>query len=452
MLTIRKKLNILFLMILTITIFLITIFVNVTINNKFNDYMSDIQNRRYDRIINYFQEVYKKEGKFNENSGIELAHEAYMGNYCLTLMDSEKNIIWGMNPNEIRNNPHFNNMVVEDRGVYSSKDFEIKVNDKIVGYINIGQYSSILLTEEDTGFILSINKSIIASTLVTLIISIIISLYVSKQFSSPIKEVSKMSVRLSAGDFNIKTLDKSNIEEINNLKGSICILAEKLKHQDILRKQLVGDISHEIRTPLNILQNNLEAMIDGIFPVSTERLVKLNEEVIRFGKLLNNLDVLKQFELESIKLNLERMPLDKLILDIYKEFYILAESKGIKINYYAQPNNDYFITGDRDKIRQVFINLIDNSIKFSKANGEVDIMLSKDNNKIVVEIRDTGIGISEQDLPFIFERLYRGDKSRNIIEGSGIGLTVVKNILQIHNATVHVTSEYGSGSTFKVYF
>lgn len=437
---------------LTITIFLITVFVNITINNKFNDYMADIQEKRYDRIISYFEEVYKKEGKFDENSGIELIHEAYMGSYCLTLLDENKNAIWGMDPNKIKSNLYFDHMIVKDRGVYTSKDFEVKVDGKIVGYINIGQYSSILLSEEDNSFILSINKSIVVSTVFTLVISIVISLYVSREFSSPIKEVSKMSVKLSEGNFNIQTVDKSNIEEIYNLKNSINILAEKLKHQDILRRQLVSDISHEIRTPLNILQNNLEAMIDGIFPVSTERLVKLNEEVIRFGKLLNNLDVLKQFELESIKLNLEQISLDKLILDIYKEFFIVAESKDISIDYNFKKDENYSITADRDKIRQVFINLIDNSIKFSKPNGKVQILLYKENKKIVVEIKDNGIGIDEKDLPYIFERLYRGDKSRNLIEGSGIGLTVVKNILQLHNATILVTSEYGIGSTFKVYF
>lgn len=452
MLTIRKKLNILFLIILTITIFLITIFVNITINNKFNDYMADIQDKRYDRIISYFEEVYKKEREFNENSGIELIHEAYMSNYCLTLLDKDRNTIWGMDPNEIKENLYFDHMIVKDRGIYTSQNFEIKVDDKIVGYIDIGQYSPILLSEEDTSFILSINKSIFVSTVLTLIISIIISLYVSKEFSSPIKDVSKMSVKLSEGNFNIKTIDKSNIEEIYNLKSSMNILAEKLRHQDILRKQLISDISHEIRTPLNVLQNNLEAMIDGIFPVSTERLVKLNEEVIRFGKLLNNLDILKQFELESIKLNLEKISLEKLILDICKEFYIVAEGKGIKIDYYFDPGEEFFITGDVDKIRQVFINLIDNSIKFSEDNGNVCVSLYKDDKKIVVEIRDTGIGISEEDLPYVFERLYRGDKSRNLTEGSGIGLTVVKNILDMHNASINVESKIGNGSTFKVYF
>lgn len=433
-------------------ILLITLFVNLTINNKFNQYMIDIQNKRYERIVSYFEEVYKKQGKWTEYSGVELMHEAYMGNYCLTLMDSNKKTIWGMDPNEIKNNLHLDTMITKDTGVYNARVFEIKSDGKIVGYVEIGQYSSVLLSEEDVNFKASINKSIIASGILTLVIIVTISLYFSKQFSIPIKEVANMSVSLSKGNFNAKSSTESNIEELENLRKSVNILAEKLKHQDNLRKRLVSDISHEIRTPLNILQNNLEAMIDGVFPVTADRLNYLNQEVVRFGRLLNNLNVLKEFESESIKLNFESVFLDEIIDDISKEFYVSAENKKVKLTYKAEPNEKYLITGDKDKLKQVFINLLSNAIKFTGENGTVYVNLSSTDKKFIVEIKDSGIGIKEEDLPFIFERLYRGDKSRHQIEGSGIGLTIVKNILQLHYATIDVKSEEGKGSIFIISF
>lgn len=450
--SIRKRLSILFFICSIGAILLITLSVNATINNKFNQYMVDTQNKRHERIISYFQEVYKREGKWTENSGAELMHEAYMSNYCLTLLDSNKKPIWGMDPNDIRNRFHINTMIVQDGGVYNSKRFEIKVNDKIVGYVDIGQYSSVLLSEEDINFKTSINKSIIASGLGTLIIIIAISLYFSKQFSNPIKEVSNMSVKLSRGNFEEISTTKSNIEELENLRKSINILAGKLKYQDMLRKRLVSDISHEIRTPLNILQNNLEAMIDGVFPVTEERLNYLNEEVIRFGKLLNNLNTLKEFEAESIKLNFEKVYLDELISDICEDFYMAAENNGIKLHYDIESDENYDITGDKDKLKQIFINLISNALKFSERDGEVRINLYGGDKNITVEVKDNGIGINKEDLPFIFERLYRGDKSRHEIQGSGIGLTIVKNIVQLHSASIDVESEEGQGTTFRVLF
>lgn len=414
--------------------------------------MADTQNKKYERIVSYFQELYKKEGKWTENSGIELMHEAYMGNYCLTLLDKDQKSIWGMNPNDIKSKLNLNTMIVKDSGIYKSKRFDINVKGKIVGYVDIGQYSSILLSEDDLNFKNSINKSIIASGVLTLIIIIIISLYFSRQFSIPIKEVANMSVRLSDGDFDTKLSSKSNIEELESLRTSINILAEKLKYQDMLRKRLVSDISHEIRTPLNILQNNLEAMIDGIFPINTERLNYLNEEVVRFGRLLNNLNVLKEFESESIKLNFETIELDELIQTICQDFLMAARNKNIKLNFNIQPKQKYQINGDKDKVKQVFINLISNALKFTKSEGEINVIMYCDDEKVIVEIEDNGIGIKKDDLAFIFERLYRGDKSRHEIEGSGIGLTIVKNILQLHSARIDVESKEGEGTIFKVYF
>ncbi|KAJ53546.1 signal transduction histidine kinase [Clostridium tetanomorphum] len=450
--TIRKRLSVLFMICSITALLLITIFVNVTINNKFNQYMMDIQNRKYERIVTYFQQIYKRDGRWTDNSGIELMHEAYMGNYCLTLINTDEQSIWGMNPKDIQSKLNLSKMLVKDRGVYNSKRFEIKVDNKVVGYVEIGQYSSVLLSEDDINFKTTINKSIIASGVLTLIIIVVISLYFSKQFSIPIREVEAMSVNLSKGNFNTKSNIKSNIEELENLRKSVNILAEKLKYQDTLRKRLVSDISHEIRTPLNILQNNLEAMIDGVFPVTNDTLNYLNEEVVRFGGLLNNLNVLKEFESESIRINFEKVFLNELIEDVCKDFYIAAENKGIKLNYIMENNKELCIAGDKDKLKQIFINLISNAIKFTEEDGEISVNLYSNHKNIIIDIKDNGIGIKKEDLPFIFERLYRGDKSRHQIEGSGIGLTIVKNILQLHLASIDVESEEGKGSKFTVYF
>lgn len=414
--------------------------------------MIDTQNKRYQRIVSYFEQVYKREGKWSEDSGVELTHEAYMGNYCLTLFDSKNKPIWGMNPNDIRSSYHFNKMITENRGIYTTQKFEIKSNNKIVGYVEIGQYSPVLLSDADISFKSSINKSIIISGIVTLIIIVAVSLYFSSQFSTPIKEVANMSISLSKGNFDTKSNIGSDIKELEDLRESVNILAEKLRYQDMLRKRLVSDISHEIRTPLNVLQNNLEAMIDGVFPVTAERLNYLNEEVVRFGRLLNNLNVLKEFESEGIKLNFEVLSLEELIKEIYMEFYMLAEKKNIKIECNIAPNEEYFVTGDKDKLKQVFINLVSNAIKFSKEYGKIYISIYNNDKSIIVEVKDNGIGIKKEDLPFIFERLYRGDRSRHEIEGNGIGLTIVKNTLQLHSASVDVESEEGEGTTFRVYF
>lgn len=449
--TIRKRLSILIISCSIMAILLIMLFVNFTINHIFEDYMSAVQNKRYERIITQLEELYKNEGQWNESSGVEILHEAYMSNYNLTLYNIDNMPVWGMNPMDIRNKIHLHDMFVQDQGVYLTNKFELYAENEIVGYVEIGQYAPLLMTDEDVLFRSSVNKSIITSGIVTIFIIIFVSLYSSKQFSQPITDVSNMSVKLSKGEFKEKSTIKTNIEEIANLRNSINDLAEKLDNQNALRKRLVSDISHEVRTPLNVLQNNLEAMIDGIFPVSDERLSHLNDEVIRFGKLLNNLDKLKEFENESMKLNFHKVDLLSLLKNMHKDFSSEAKEKNIAFNF-SYENEKYYINGDEDKLKQVFINLIDNAIKFTNKGGEIDINLSKNDDKITVEIKDTGIGISNEDMPYVFERLYRGDKSRHETEGSGIGLTIVKSILDPHLATIDIKSKEGEGTSVQLSF
>ncbi len=450
--SIRRKLNSNLIICAVIAIFLSALFVNFTIVNSFRRYVEGNQEKRNMRIVDFLGETYKRDGKWSKNSGIELLHEAYMSNYCLTLMDNNKNIIWAMNPEDIRTKTHIKMMEGSSKGIYKTKDFDIVVDGKVVGYVTIGQYSSILLSQDDVNFKFAINKSIAVSIMIAVIFTIIMSLIISKEFSIPIKEVSDTSISLSYGNYEARSNFKSDIVEIENLKESINDLGEKLKEQDAIRKRLVSDITHEIRTPLNILQNNLEAMIDGVYDITTERLEALNEEVIRFGRLLNSLNALKELDTAEMLVNRKVFSINELILSVIDDFSLVISNKEIKLDVMLEEEKSYFIEGDYDRLKQVFINLLSNSVKFTGKGGKINIELSENDSFVIFNLKDNGIGIRKEDLPFIFERLYRGDKSRNKIKGHGIGLTVVKKILELHDAHIDVKSSEGNGTIFKIYF
>lgn len=445
--TIRRRLSLVLIFSTILSLLFSAFFVNLAVNSTFNKYISDNQEKRNERIVNYFQEVYKRDLTWTIDSGKEMQHEGYMSKYCLTLLDKNKKVIWEMNPEEIMKMSGEN-----DGSEYRTSTFEIRYDDEIVGYVIIGQYDPVLLSEQDINFKISINRNIAISVVVAIALATLISIYFSKQFSDPIKAVSETSVDLTEGKYTSKANTKSNVMEINNLIKSINILGDKLQYQEDLRKRLVSDISHEIRTPLNIFQNNLEAMIDGIFPVTEERLNNLNDEVIRFGKLLNNLDALKELEEENVEYHMEKVDLEVLIRTLYDIFSMHANRKEIKLSLEILPKQKYIITGDTDKLRQVFYNILSNTVKFTNSGGNISIHLNGDKNQISLSVKDTGIGISKEDLPFIFERLYRGDKSRNQIEGSGIGLTITKQILLHHAASIDVKSEEGIGTNVIVIF
>ena len=449
--SIRQRLSAIIIFCAVVAVLLSALIINITITNTFSRYMENIQTKRNQKLVEYFQQVYKSDGGWNSTSGEEMMHEAYMSNYCLSLLDENRKVVWEMNHEDIKSKNYMTINWLEKTGIYSTNTFNINANDKTVGYIIVGQYSPILLSQEDINFKIQINKSIVFSGVLTLAIVAVISLILSKQFSEPIKEVSKTSVSLSNGNYDSRSNIESNIEEIRNLTESINSLGDKLNSQDLLRKRLVSDISHEIRTPLNVLQNNLEAMIDGIIPVTTDKLNSLNDEVIRFGKLLNNLDLLKQIESDEIVLNFGLVNIGELLSAVISDFYIAANEKNIKLIMDKEEDKDFIVLGDYDNLKQVFINLISNGIKFTNNNGTVWVNVSSNIDSVIVKIKDNGIGIKKEDLPYVFERMYRGDKSRQKIEGSGIGLTLVKKILILHSATIDLESKENKGTTFTVY-
>ena len=447
----KRKLSIILILCSLSTAILSAIFVNITMNTTFDKYMKVNQEKREKSIVEYFKEVYLINKGFDKNSGIEMMHEAYMNNYCLTLLNKNKEIIWGMNPKDVDSFQKMHDQIKGSEGVYSSKTFKIVVDKQIVGYIDIGQYSPILLTTQDKNFKKSINEGIVMGILVALIIVIWISINVSRQFSIPIRKVADMSIELSKGNYETRTDIESNVAEIVNLNSSMNLLGEKLNAIDTARKRLLTELSHELRTPLNILQNNLEAMIDGIVPADKDKLNNLNDEVVRFGKLLNNLDSLKKLEEDNYKLELKELDLKELINSVYKDYYEMCKSKNVSLSF----NTDLekmTIVGDEHKLRQVFINLISNGLKFNKNNGNIIITSEYVNNAFKIQIRDSGMGIKKEDLPFIFERLYRADKSSNVIEGSGVGLAIVKSIMELHGAQIKVESEENVGSMFTLIF
>ncbi len=448
--SIRKRLSLIIIACSVVAVILSALLVNMTITSTFNSYMENIQTQRNTRLVEYFQQVYKSDGKWTANSGEEMMHEAYMSNYCLTLLDENQKVVWEMNHEDIKYKNYMTLNGKEETGVYNTNTFNIDVDEKTVGYIIVGQYSPVLFSQEDISFKTQINKSIVFSGILTLAIVAVISLILSKQFSKPIKAVSKTSVSLSKGNYDSRSNVKSDIEEIRNLTESINSLGDKLNSQDLLRKRLISDISHEIRTPLNVLQNNLEAMIDGVIPVTNEKLNNLNDEVIRFGKLLNNLNALKQIESDEIVLKLGLVDIGELLENVISDFSIAADEKNVKLLINKEAGINYTVLGDYDKLKQVFINLISNGIKFTNSSGTVWINISSNADSVIIEIKDSGIGIKKEDLPYVFERMYRGDKSRHKIEGSGIGLTLVKKILTLHSATIDVESRENKGTTFTV--
>ena len=301
-------------------------------------------------------------------------------------------------------------------------------------------------------FIKDIRNMIIGISLLMIIVVISISIFISQKISKPIIVVSKMTDSLKRGGYDQTLEYESSIVEIDNLVNSINDLSKELYNMEKLRKRLTSDISHELRTPLTSIQTHLEAMIDGIWEPTEERLISVNEEVIRISHLVDELKNLAKYDSDKNKLNISEVDLEQLIKNIIYNNESFALEKNIKIEYNLEKIKAHIY---KEKISQVIVNLISNSIRYTNCNcerlGKIIIRLYKEENLIKISVKDNGIGIPKKSLDYIFERFYRVDKSRcRNTGGTGVGLTICKSIIDLHNGNIEVKSEVNKGSEFIV--
>jgi len=207
---------------------------------------------------------------------------------------------------------------------------------------------------------------------------------------------------------------------------------------------MTEDVTHELRTPLTTLQSHIEAMIDGVLEANPEHLMSIHEEIIRLGYIVKDLEHLSRYDSKSSDLKLEKINLSHCITKIINIYEAQFRKKQVSLIFNKK---DIFLNVDKDKMSQVFINLLSNALKYTPTSGEVVINMKTTLNKVIIEIKDNGVGIDKEDMPFIFERFYRADKSRNRqTGGSGIGLAIVKSIIMAHEGKVYAQSEVGKGT------
>lgn len=290
------------------------------------------------------------------------------------------------------------------------------------------------------------------SMIVALLLSVILSIILSLNFTKPLKNIKNSAMQLANGDYSAKTGVHLN-DEIGELALSVDCLSERLdlaSHQsetlDQLRRDFVANISHELRTPVTVIRGSLEAICDHV--VTDPEQVKSYHhqmliECLYLQRLVNDLLDLSRLQNTQFKMELQEVNLCEVLGDVVRSAQHIAQAKSIAINF-EQDTKVCTLIGDYGRLRQMFFIILDNAIKFSR-QGEVVTVLYKDNS---VFIRDHGIGIAQEDLPFVFDRFYKA-KSENNKSGTGLGLAIAKQIAERHEIVVSVCSTENEGTEFQ---
>jgi heavy metal sensor kinase len=277
--------------------------------------------------------------------------------------------------------------------------------------------------------------------------------FLADRLVAPVIEMTNAAREINADNLSRRLPHTGHRDELGQMVVTMNQMLERLENAFRRVRQFTGDASHELRTPLTILRGETEVTLRWAKqPEEFRDMLRSNlEEIDRMERIIENLLVLANSEADELILVLKEFSLNDLVQALYLQAKTLAEAKRITVGLKVGVDEELFINGDELRLRQMFLNLIANGIKYTPAEGALELALSREGEMARVDVHDTGIGIPVESQPFIFDRFYRVDKARNRMDGgSGLGLSIVRSIAVAHGGQVSVQSSTGKGSTFTV--
>jgi len=293
----------------------------------------------------------------------------------------------------------------------------------------------------------SMNRFLLLGGSVAIVIAFVLTFILSRRISSPIGVLANTARRLGRGDLSQRVQSKSK-GEVGMLAQAFNSMAADLEHAEQLRRNLVADVAHELRTPLSNIQGYLEAIQDRVVEPNAATIRSLNEETALLSRLVDELQELSLAEAGELKLVYHAQDVAKLVKQAVISWHPQVTAKEISLSL-DLPDNLPLVNIDRQRVNQVLYNLLENAVAHTHKGGTINVAAMTQGDWVEVCVSDTGEGIPAEDLPNIFERFYRVDRSRaRATGGSGLGLTIAKRLVEAHGGKITVQSELGKGSRF----
>ena len=289
-------------------------------------------------------------------------------------------------------------------------------------------------------------------SLVSLLVTLGVWFVLAKDISKPITKVSEKAATLASGNLDVE-FDSFDYTEVAQLSSTLNYSISEIKKSEEIQKDVIQNVSHELRTPLTMIRSYTELLQDfsGDDPVKRkEHLQVISEQTDRLENLVKDMIDLSKLQAKTMVFNKTEFDLSESLKGLEDNYKTRYEKEGYKFNFKIAKNIK--INADKQRIEQVIMNLINNAINYSKSDKNIQVNLKKENNHAILEVIDHGMGISEKDLPQIFQRHFRSTNSQHTTAGSGVGLTIVKEILDYHGYKISVKSKENEGSTFTVEF
>jgi signal transduction histidine kinase len=273
-----------------------------------------------------------------------------------------------------------------------------------------------------------------------------------RNLGAPLANIMAATDAVAEGDLSTR-IEESGPGEFRRMARSFNRMAEELERADQQRRNLTADVAHELRTPLHILQGNLEGILDGVYEATPEQIEGMLDETRMLSRLVEDLQTLSLAEAGQLHLRMEQVDVAELMADVSTSFSGPMEAAGIDLQVETEgAASDLTVNGDAERLDQVLSNLMGNALRHTPKGGSILLRAESNPKGVRLIVRDNGEGIPPEDLPFIFERFWRGDKSRQRQSGagSGLGLAIARQFVQAHGGKISVESEPGQGTIFTI--
>ncbi len=309
--------------------------------------------------------------------------------------------------------------------------------------------SETLLTKFDEDFRDKSYNAMIFAALIALIIAMVMGAIFARTIAAPVKKITNAAKALKEGDYSART-GMTGSDEIARLGNMFDLMADSVESNRKLERRLVTDVAHELRTPLMAIQSTVEAMIDGVFKPDAERLETLNSEVQRLSRLVDALLKLSRLESRTKPIEQKKVDLTEMLSSVVQTHQAYIHDAGLNLEFEYDPH--VYVFGDADLLRQATANLISNAVRYTPEGGTITIMARKGDLMGQIVVKDTGIGLTPEEAKLVFQRFWRADSGRaRATGGLGIGLSVVKEIVEQHNGWVRVEGRPNEGACFTIY-
>lgn len=449
----RKKLFLSTLIISLITLTFSMLAVNLVFQQQFSKYLTQTNEAIFDQLPSRLSALYLSKGAWDPASLDEISHSLPAGT-IVTLTDLNGKLIATLDHSMegMMNGQSGMSMSMSSSSTSSWKTKTLTVTGThgilataLVRY----PATAPIFNPQDVYFQSSIFRSLLFAGGLALLFGMILSYFTSRRLVAPLKRLTLAADRIGQGQLDERVAVQAK-DEVGQLATAFNAMVDNLNRQETLRKQFTADIAHELRTPLTSIKSYIEAFQDGVLPADQENLSSIHEEIDRLVDLSSDLKDLNVAEMGALTLSLEPVNLNQLLEKIFHSLRPLIQEKELDLSWSA-PKEPVTTSGDGRLLTRLFYNLVHNAYRYSNVGGQITVALTHTPHFAEIKIKNTGEGIPKDDLPFIFERFYRADKSRTReTGGTGIGLALVHQITALHKGTITVQSSVGQNTEFIV--